>query len=114
MYVETKMKFYFILITLILFLTGCDRLEEREGYVKHDDCRETIFTKEGELDTILKPFTCSYKKTNKGIIYGGQCLHVELDSNGRCTKVLIYQKEPPNICGKDFPVLHGDDLCYKY
>lgn len=104
------MKINFIVGILMLFaLVGCG---EREGSVKWNDCREKIDVKEGDLNTLLKKFTCQYYKTQQGRIMGGSCVSIEYDSNGSCKAAYFYYKKQDNVCSKQNPVLRNDDLCY--
>lgn len=85
---------------------------EREGAVKYDDCREIITLKEGDWKTYTNKFTCAYAKTGKGLIYGGECAHIETE-NGICTTAYVYEKKPANVCTQAPNLYLGyDDMCY--
>jgi hypothetical protein len=85
---------------------------EREGTIKTDDCRARITLKENSSDTWFKKFTCSYRKTTKGIVMSGYCEAVDI-SAGVCDTVYFYVKSPPNVCtDPSFPYLGTDDKCY--
>ena len=110
---ELSFKLYISLIVLFL-LSGCDNLfenGEREGVVKYDDCREKIFIKETDLETLTKPFTCDYIKTQNGLIMRGLCIHIDYDNSGRCRKALIYTRSQQNVCDAEHPILTFDDKC---
>jgi hypothetical protein len=87
---------------------------EREGDIKTEDCRARILVKEGSSDTWFKTFTCTYQKTQKGVLMGGVCQSVET-SGGACTTVYVYAKEGAKVCtDPKFPNLGADDKCYSY
>ena len=71
---------------------------EQMGVVDYHDCRQTIDLKEGDWSTFSKKFTCNLYKAANGKILGGECVHVDLSSDGRCEAAYIYQKEPEIKC----------------
>ncbi len=87
---------------------------EQEGYVKTDDCRESLFLKEDTAQTYFKQFTCTYRKTASGKILGGTCSHIVMDgSPAYCKTVYTYEKSPQVHCtDPKFPFAGIDDMCH--
>ena len=101
-----------IIFTLIsvLMLSSCG---EREGTVSTNNCREQIYIKENSIEAATKKFTCTYYKTNQGRIMGGNCVHIDYDSNGQCKASYTYLKKQDEVClDKANPRLGQDDMCY--
>ena len=69
-----------------------------QGTVKYDDCRQVINLKEGDSGTWGKTFTCDTFKTNDGRVISGECVHVDLNSNGSCDTAYVYEKTPQITC----------------
>ncbi len=86
---------------------------EQEGLVKTDDCRRMVTVKEDSPETWFKKFTCTYRKTQKGIVMSGTC--VAIDTEGAaCQTAYMYEKKVSNGGCNDpkHPYLGEDDLCY--
>jgi hypothetical protein len=103
-------------IGVLLWWIGSDGLE-REGYVKYDDCRETVILQPDTMQKYYRTFTCSVRKTKTNTVMGGQCVHIEyessmLSSSRVCTVALVYQKLPGARCNDPAPYLGYDDKCY--
>ncbi len=115
----------FILFQILraVFLVGVVGIET-EGVVKYDDCREKITIQEKDSSYWFghfgKQFTCAERKTKSGLMMGGICVLVNLDSSGTCLSAYIYEKkQDPTQCvgaikdGVNYPYLGYDDLCYQ-
>ena len=63
---------------------------EQEGFVKTDDCRRTVMVKAGSPETWFKEFTCTYRRTQKGLVMSGTCVAVETEGSV-CQTVYTYQ-----------------------
>jgi hypothetical protein len=97
-----------------LFVNIGGAVGEQEGYVKSDDCRETVLLQEDTAQKYFKQFTCTYIKTRSGKILGGTCAHVVMDgSPAYCKTVYTYQKPSQINCSDPkFPFAGTDDLCH--
>lgn len=91
---------------------------EREGFAKYDDCRETVLLQADTFQKYYKTFTCNTRKTQSGAVMGGECVHVDYDSSlfssGHACKVAyVYQKKGSAGCtDRAHPYLGYDDKCY--
>ena len=108
-----------VLVIIGLIIWGVTSLVggEREGFVKYDDCRQTINLKADTLQKYYKKFTCSYSNTLSGKIMGGTCVHVDtsgglFSNESTCETAYVYEKDPEVTCSKEYPYLGIDDKCY--
>ena len=91
---------------------------EQEGTIKYDDCRQTITINDGDFQTYINKFTCSYIKTKSGAIMSGECVRVDNDSSffgssHTCATAYIYEKKPVNPCTVAPNIYLGyDDMCH--
>ena len=87
---------------------------EQEGFVKYDDCRETITLKESDMERFFHKFTCTVRETASGKSMGGNCVSVKTE-NGICTQAYVYEKKQDAVCtDPKYPYLGNDDKCYVY
>ena len=88
---------------------------EVEGTVKTDDCRQVIQISPDSFQTIYKKFTCTYSRTNSGVVNFARCDHIDspLFSNS-CNTDYYYIREKGlgNCTDPKYPYLGQDDKCY--
>lgn len=94
---------------------------EREGSVKFDDCREVVYLNPDTIQKYYKTFTCSYRKTDKGVLLNSNCVHVDNDStlftsSHTCKTAYVYsfqlEKNHGGCSDLAYPYLGYDDKCY--
>lgn len=84
---------------------------EQEGIVNTADCRTRVLVKESDKPA-FKKFTCTYRRTQSGLIISGVCEAVDI-SGGTCETVYTYTKKVPDLCtDPKFPYAGIDDKCY--
>lgn len=110
-----------VLIIVGLILWGIYSLlgwGEREGVVSYEDCRQIINLPSDTWEKYYHTFTCSYRKTQSGLIMDGMCVRIENDrslfsTSHTCATAYIYEKKQEGNC-KDpqYPYMGYDDKCY--
>lgn len=112
-----------LIIAGILWLFGFNFGITNEGTVTYSDCRQIINLNQGDWQTYFHNFTCDTLKTEKGVVYGGECVSVVNDhslfsSSHSCAAAYIYNIKPtPEQTGctdPAYPYLGYNDKCYSY
>ena len=105
-----------ILACIGLFVWWWVSNTEREGYVKHDDCRETVILSPNSLQKYIYTFTCSSYRTKSGKVINGECVRVEYEgflfsSSKACSVAYVYEMTPACSDPK-YPYMGKDERCY--
>jgi len=111
------------IIAVVLWLFGFNFGAVNEGVIKYDDCREIITIKSDSWRKYFHKFTCTTRKTNSGVVMGGECASVKYDSslfggNNACATAYVYELDTPTSCkgntkeGIAYPYLGYDDMCH--
>lgn len=103
-----------IFIIIVLLISGC----EKEGIVnieKLEKCDEYFVVKDnwlGKLTKELHSFTCMTKKTDNGIVMGGECVYMKKGLlHNECIKAYTYNIKPDYECLEN-AYLAMDGKCY--
>ena len=108
------------LIAIGLIVWGITALigGESEGYVKYDDCRQTITLASNNWQKYYEKFTCTYQKTQSGKIMSGECVHIDnagtlFSASNACVTAYVYEKTQDKVCtNSSNPYLGYNDMCY--